>query len=154
MRVYLIRHGRAVSETIDTARPLSETGVVETEKIASILGFSGLISVTCIYHSNLLRSKQTAQILANHLNPANGLKLMDGIGPFDSPEACIGILNSIDEDVIVAGHEPHLSNTASMMLTGVKDRMDFFFTKSGIICLENIGNNKWCVAPLFVFDKA
>ena len=39
------------------------------------------------------------------------------------------------------------------VLTGVKDRMDFIFNKSGIICLQKISDKKWCVAPLFVFDK-
>jgi phosphohistidine phosphatase len=153
MKVYFIRHGKALPNTTDAIRPLSEPGKAETEKIASILAFSGLIKATCIFHSELLRSKQTAQILANHLNPKNGLKLMAGLDPFDSPEWCINMLNSLDEDVIVAGHEPHLSTTASQMLTGVKDRMDFIFNKSGIICLQKISDKKWCVAPLFVFDK-
>ena len=153
MRVYLIRHGRALANTTDSIRPLSETGIKETEKIASILAFSGLINVTCIFHSELLRAKQTAQILANHLNPKNGLKQVQGLAPFDAPEACISILNSLDEDVIVAGHEPHLSTAASLMLTGDKDRTDFIFNRSGVICLRKINDKKWCVAPLFVFDK-
>ena len=150
MRVYLIQHGKAVDESVDPARPLSNEGIKQTEKIASVLGASGLIKISRIYHSDKLRSKQTAYILANHLQPAQGLELMEGIKPNDSPGACVNILKSLNEDVMIAGHLPHMSRAASMLLTGEMEKMLVMFRNSGVICLER-ADNAWFVAPLFVF---
>ena len=151
MRVYFIQHGKAVDEKTNPQRPLSEEGVKETEKMASLLASPGLIKIARIYHSVKLRSKQTAEILSNHLKPAVGLQQLEEIKPNDAPEELALVLNNVNEDVMVAGHMPHLSRTVSMLLTGDADAMPAYFSNSGVICLEKSEDKVWGVAPVFVF---
>ena len=152
MRLYLVRHGKALPNQTDSIRPLSEVGIKQTQHIAALLGSSGLIKVPRIYHSAYLRSKQTAEIFASHLTPTPALELMENITPYDSPEPCLNILNNLKEDTILVGHQPHLSIIALMLLTPEESNMEILFDYTTVICLQKIAPEKWCIAPLFTFN--
>ena len=73
MRLYVVRHGDAVSEKVDPARPLSEEGCGTVQSIASFLKESG-VRVSRVFHSGKARAAQTAAILAESVAGAAKLE--------------------------------------------------------------------------------
>ena len=70
MRLYLMRHGHAVKEraTLDNFhRPLTDTGIAETEKMGRHLKEMLPDQAVGIYLSPLVRTQQTGEILARTL---------------------------------------------------------------------------------------
>ena len=66
MNIYLVRHGEAVSEKLDPKRPLTSSGREEVQRIGRLAAAKN-VKVSAIFHSGILRAKQTAEILAEHL---------------------------------------------------------------------------------------
>ncbi len=84
MLVYLVRHGEAVPDNVDPARPLSEKGRAEVEETAKQLLADGA-KVDEIWHSGKLRAKQTAEIIARVLGVEKVLE-KPGLKPDDPPD--------------------------------------------------------------------
>lgn len=145
MKVYLLRHGRPKRETEDPARPLSDEGKREVEKVAACLGAEG-VRVAVVHHSGKLRARQTAEIVSSSLSPAGGCRRSDGLKPLDDPGEWRARLETEGEDVMLVGHLPHLDLLASSLLgCGVAGGV-FDFTTAGAACLERAGLGRWVLA--------
>lgn len=147
-----MQHGEAKSEQEDPARPLTEKGKAEVEKIAKHLS-PGSIHVGEIRYSTKLRAKQTAEILAHHLKPKT-CKEMQGITPNDDPKIAQEIIetrNSKPEtgNLMLVGHLPHLSKLASWLLVGNENANIVVFRMGGVVCLakNEAWQVKWIVVP-------
>ncbi len=152
VKVYFFRHGKALRGGDDALRELSIEGREETARAAKLLAQAGVSGISRIYHSGLVRSVQTAEIIAAEVPPAEGLVQMEQITPFDQPEYCASLLIDLDVDVIIAGHEPHLSHTASFLMSGYIDAVSIKFNYSGAICLEKSKNKQWYIVPIGGFE--
>ncbi|HEY5992064.1 MAG TPA: histidine phosphatase family protein, partial [Candidatus Udaeobacter sp.] len=84
MIAYLVRHGDAVPAAENSERPLSPAGLEAVEQIARVAR-ERQVRVSAIYHSGILRAKETAEILAKHLMPPSGVKAIAGLLPEDDP---------------------------------------------------------------------
>ena len=82
MKVYLVRHGEAVSSGIHPQRPLSEQGRADVQKVAAFIKPLG-ISVEHIRHSGKLRAAQTAEILTESVKVEKGCSEHEALGPND-----------------------------------------------------------------------
>src|SRR3989338_9392207 len=110
MKLYLIRHGRAVNEHNDVKRPLDEQGRWEADQIGLYLRRE-VVTPSVIWHTERLRSLQTAEIIARHLASVDRLKIQKGLSP-DDP--VIKIADKITEYAIrkpegvllIVGHLP------------------------------------------------
>lgn len=142
MEIYLVQHGEAKPEQEDPARPLTNQGRKEVERIARWLSRTGL-KITEIRHSPKLRAKQTAEIFAKELGTAR-ISEMQGVAPNDDPKAAADWLNSIAEPVMLVGHLPHLGRLASLLLTGSPDADMIEFRMGGAVCLSK-EDGKWRV---------
>lgn len=151
MKIYLAQHGKAVDEKVDPQRPLSETGVIETTRIAGALANSGLVSVEKILHSGKLRAMQTAQIFAGALCGSDRVEKMDGINPLDGAAACVNEIENAAGGLMIVGHLPNLSKVVSKLVTGDENAGIVSFKYSGVISLEKQGDGKWAVVPLLYF---
>ena len=116
MNLYLIRHGEPKSEQEDPQRPLSEKGITDIQKLSAFVSEHYDIRVEKILHSPKLRAKQTAEIVSNHLHPHPELEEVSGLKPLDDPNIWKEHLSEMTEDIILAGHLPHLSELASLLL--------------------------------------
>ena len=67
MRLYLMQHGEAKSETEDPERSLTNRGEEETRKISGAIKKLG-ICPSRIYHSRKKRAEQTAGIISRALD--------------------------------------------------------------------------------------
>jgi len=151
MKAYLVRHGEAVSKAEDHSRPLSEKGSKDVRKIARFAADRAGVKVCAIYHSGKTRAKETAEILARHLNPVNGVIEDRGLEPDAEVSLWAMWLSEGEEDVMLVGHLPHLGRLVSRLLCHDEDMEVVVLETAGIVCLEKdeagIWTLDWAVRP-------
>ncbi len=130
-----MQHGEAKPETEDPERPLTEQGAAATERVAAWAAEAG-VDVSEIRHSGKLRAQQTADILAKHLNPENGVIAVPGMKPNDDVSAVAESLAAESESLMLVGHLPFLNRLTSLLVTGDSDAAMVQFRNSGIVCLR------------------
>ena len=133
MRLYLVQHAEAQPKAKDPERPLSEKGKADISKVAAFI--QDWASPVRILHSGKLRARQTAEVLAEYLAPAEGVHTTENLKPLDDPTIWAEHLNTTDENLMLVGHLPHLSNLVAFLLTGNPERTVVQFQTSGVVCL-------------------
>ena len=128
MIVYLVRHGDAVPEEIDPARPLTAKGQAEVEATAHELKEEGVL-IDEIWHSGKLRAKQTAEIIARVLNISNVIK-KNGLNPNDSVAPIAKLIRQSNKTILIAGHLPFLGELA--LLFGKTEKIE----SGGVVRVE------------------
>jgi phosphohistidine phosphatase len=149
MTCYLVRHGEAKPEAEDPQRPLTEHGESQVEKVARAALARGIRAAE-IWHSDKLRAKQTAEILARHLSSPNSLREVSGLAPEDDPILAQAELEAAVDQVMVVGHLPHLSRLASLLISGDPEKRRIDFPTAAIVCLQREADQwkiEWILAP-------
>jgi phosphohistidine phosphatase len=150
--LYLVQHGEAKPEQEDPARPLTERGRGEIERVAAAAARAHM-EVVEILHSGKLRARQTAELLAAALSPARGVRAIAGLAPMDDPAAAHGLLEQAGAPTLLVGHLPHLSRLTSLLLAGNSTRDIVSFRMGAIVCLgrdEGAWRVKWILTPELV----
>jgi phosphohistidine phosphatase len=141
MNLYLLRHGIAVAKddpkiTTDEERPLTKKGVKRMRKAAK--GLRALkIDFDRILTSPLVRARETAEIVARAAKLEKRLEEIHELAPQTPVEELVSSLAAYreSENILLVGHEPLLSETASFLLTKEKSvRMQL--KKGGVCCME------------------
>ncbi len=117
MRLYLVRHGKAVIGAEQEDRPLSPRGRSDITAMANHLARQG-VSIESCYHSTLSRARQSAEVLRAIVSPSCPLKELPGIEPWGDIKAFTDLAARWDEDVMVCGHEPFMGMVAARLLCG------------------------------------
>jgi len=149
LQVYLVQHGEAKPETEDPARPLTDRGREEVQRVAQHAVALGL-RVAEIRHSGKLRARQTAEIFAAALSPSHGVREMDGLGPADATGKARAEVESASEPLMLVGHLPHLRRLASLLLAGDPEREIIRFRNGAIVCLVKTEGGwllQWVLTP-------
>jgi phosphohistidine phosphatase len=151
MQVYLIRHAHAVDPDEDPMRPLSQRGEEQVRTLGAFLRRRpAVFQPEQIWHSSLLRSRQTAELLAGHLHLTAPRTLMPDIEPEDDPRAVARRIKATAHAVAVVGHEPHLSALATLLVVGQMQPATFVMKKCAALALEGIGEHwtvRWHLSP-------
>ena len=142
MRLYLVRHGDALTGDLDPARPLSDEGRQQVAVLASFLAGQGL-AVARVYHSGKLRARQTAEALVAAVAPGATPDELAGLNPNDPVEDLLPRLSDWTDDSLIAGHLPHLSNLATRLLAGRAVPAGMRFEASAAACLQRDGEGGW-----------
>lgn len=151
MRAYLVQHGKAKSADEDPNRGLSDEGRDDVARIARFL--SGLrISVSLIQHSGKTRAEQTAHIFTETLRCTAGSCTVEGLAPTDDPSLMANFLKVYDDDILIAGHLPHLERLTSLLLAGTPDGRPVQFKNGGVVCLEKAAGGTWSLLWAVVPD--
>ena len=143
MDLYLVRHAEPKSEFEDRERPLTEKGWADIGKIADFVGSK--IKINSINHSPKTRARQTAQALAERLNPPEGIKEVAGLKPLDSPSIWAEKLAGEEEDTMLVGHLPHMSRLSSLLLSHNKNKPTIEFPAGGMVCLSKNESGVWII---------
>lgn len=125
MQICLVRHAIAVERGTrgfenDGLRPLTPRGRDRMREAAA--GLATLITPQVVLTSPLLRATQTAEILAAayRLSPP---RQVEALATGDDA-ALLKEIRDLDAAVVMlVGHEPYLSGTLSLLLTGDSARM-------------------------------
>ena len=142
MKLYLMRHGEALSPDIDPEQGLSGNGKDRIEALAKHLQQQNL-TFQSVFHSEKKRAMQTAEIMARVLTPNIKPQVMDGIKPNDNPALVVPEMDSWNKDTLVTTHLPFLPNLVTL-LTGQDVFLSAITFETGtIICLEKGHNDTW-----------
>lgn len=133
--IYLIRHGiaeeRGEEWPDDTKRPLTDSGMARMRKIARAIERFG-VELDVVLTSPLVRTRQTAEIVAGAFNPAPALVAVDSLAPGGSAAAVFEDLakQAKRERIALVGHEPGIGELAARLL-GSRNPIEF---KKGAVC--------------------
>lgn len=145
MKLYLVQHGEAAVRQGESEKSLTEKGISKLLKMTAFMDIHAGFSVGAIYHSGILRARQTAEILAEHINPPVKLQETDGLAPMAQPEIWAERLHDMSEDIMLVGHMPHMSRLPSFLLTGNDETGVVQVHNGGITCLNRDPGNHWSV---------
>ncbi len=140
MKLYVLRHGVAEDRDHrkfpnDDDRPLTPEGELKLARQAEGLNMLGL-SVDVMITSPLVRAAQTAQIVRDGLSKPGRLATSNVLVPEAHPYLLLEELASKHasmDNVMVVGHEPHLSSFVSMVVNG--DLNGLIRLKKGALCM-------------------
>lgn len=150
MKLYLVRHAEPLRKEEDPERPLSERGWSDIRKIATFVSSQAGVRVKGIMHSGKTRARQTAEALAESLNPPEGLQEVDGLNPLDDLSVWAERLENIEEDIMLVGHLPYLEKLTAQLVCHDEDEVVNFFRSAGIVCLERNEEEGWAIAWMVV----
>ena len=133
-----MRHGIAAERDTarmadDDRRPLTPDGERKVARVARVLQSLGC-SIDVIFSSPVVRSKQTADIVADVLG-CDIVKLNDALRPGRAASEFVHLLNSMPpgyDAVLAVGHEPDLGRLTGLLLAGTPD-LQIHIRKGGII---------------------
>jgi len=135
LELYLIRHGVAAERgkewPDDSKRPLTPDGIARLRRIAR--GLNALeVTFDQIVTSPLVRTRQTADVLAEDLKGKPPIATADALAPAGSSAAVMQELAKHVRHARVAlvGHEPNLGELAAQLI-GARTPLEF---KKGGVC--------------------
>jgi|SRR6266496_1444850 len=155
-QLYLIRHGvaeeRGDAWPDDAKRPLSEGGIERLQKSAR--GLARLDAwIDVILTSPLVRTRQTADIVASAFDPRPSIVSVDSLAPEGTYTALVADLEKHGRKTRIAlvGHEPGIGELAARLI-GSRHSIEF---KKGAVCridVEEIppvgpGDLRWMLTP-------
>ncbi len=149
MEVYLVQHGEAKSETEDPRRALSDKGKAEVRLIAHYAASLG-IKASEILHSDKLRARETAEILAQFLSPPGMTRETGSLAPLDDPSAAKSVIDQAQAPLMIVGHLPYLSRLTSLLVFGTPQPEIVKFRMGGMVCLSKIDTGwviNWVLTP-------
>lgn len=150
MSIYLVQHGLSIPEGTDPERKLTEQGIADSTRIASVAkGYS--VQVNKICHSGKTRALMTAEIFGTYLSPPKGITQVSGIGPMDDVKPFAQTLDHTS-NIMYVGHLPFMQKLASYLVSGHEEITVFKFQNSGVVCMDKdndaaLWHIKWALMP-------
>jgi phosphohistidine phosphatase len=156
LELYLVRHGIAAERgpeyPDDSKRPLTGKGMAALRREAKALNGLG-ITFDLIITSPLTRTRQTAEILAEHVQGKPQVVHSDALAPAGTPAAVMQEIakHARKARVALVGHEPNIGELAARLI-GARSPIQF---KKGAICRidfdvlppKALGQLIWFVPP-------
>jgi phosphohistidine phosphatase len=154
--IYLIRHGVAEERSDawpdDAKRPLTEEGAQKMRKSARGLARIG-VSLDVVLTSPLVRTRQTAELVAAAFDPKPHIATAESLAPGGSYAAVIADLekHTRKNGIALVGHEPGIGELAAR-LAGSRHPIEF---KKGAVCRIDLpalpptgpGTLRWFLTP-------
>jgi len=154
--LYLIRHGlaeeRGEAWPDDTKRPLTDQGIARLRRAGRALVRLGL-TPDVVLTSPLVRTRQTAEIIAGAFSPHPPVVNVDALAPGGAlPTVAAEIAkHGRRPHIFLVGHEPGMGELAAWLL-GSRNALEF---KKGGICridvdggtLRGAGVMRWMLTP-------
>ena len=156
VELYVIRHGLAAERgndfPDDNKRPLTARGISRLKAEAKALAKLG-VSFDQILTSPLVRTRQTADVLAESMNPKPHVANTDALAPEGSVAAVLDELGKYTrrKRIALVGHEPGIGELAARLI-GSRTAVDF---KKGAIMrvdfealpVSRPGRLRWFLSP-------
>lgn len=140
MQIYLVQHGISKPKDEDPERSLSSAGEADVRRIAETArNYS--IPLRGIIHSGKKRAQQTAEIMAEALQPPQDIQVGEELGPVDDILVWAPKCPDLDQYMLV-GHLPFLERLTNQLVAQNPDNRVIKFQNAGIVCLE-LEEQKW-----------
>jgi len=148
VKLYLVRHGDAVSEFDDPERPLSDVGISEAESLAEYLE-NKKVAISTIFHSTKKRAAQTAQIIGDLISSETQLISKDYLTPDGPINKLIAEISSMKSDLMVVSHMPFIPRLVESLVEKRDRKEAVTFRTGAVIVLDNENSDCWRVAWSF-----
>jgi len=152
MALYLLRHAEAKPSEEDPQRPLSAVGRSQAAKIAKFLKTAG-VEVPIFWHSDKLRARQTAELVAAGSSHDAELVERVNLAPNDSIKPARLAVADLETDLMIVGHLPHLNRLLSALVADDKDAEIADWDACALACLVPAEDDpeawklRWMVSP-------
>lgn len=149
MKILLARHGDAVSSSTNPERPLSDLGRKQIENVADQLRSRGE-RVDEVLHSDHLRSKETAEMLAAVVAPGSVPRHQPGLNPNDDPIGLAIEIGDSGRTSLLVGHLPFMHLLSGYLVSGRLEQGGIEFFPGTVACFERSGEGwklAWRVDP-------
>jgi phosphohistidine phosphatase len=149
MNVFLMRHGDALPATENPQRPLSPHGRRRVEEVARRAVERG-VRVSAIYHSGILRAKETAELVAEYVSAVRGMAPLAGLMPEDDPAILKPELEVAADSILLVGHLPFMSRLAGLLVNNDPEQPVVEFSPASIVCCTRSAPRwkfDWQIAP-------
>ena len=142
MKLYLMRHGEALSPQKDPERGLTDNGKEKIELVAACL-LNQEVSFGQVIHSKKKRARETAEIMTRIISAEVTPSEHSHIAPNDDPSLIISEINDWNRDTLIASHLPFVPNLMTA-LTGQDAYLSAITFETGtIVCLERNDQAAW-----------
>ncbi|HET7642701.1 MAG TPA: phosphohistidine phosphatase SixA, partial [Nitrososphaeraceae archaeon] len=140
LNLIILRHGEAgtrLSDPVnDYQRPLTQPGKKEVMQVAKSLKKLH-VKFDYIFSSPLVRTFETAKIVATHYNLIEKIELSDELKPSGNNGILYDKLKklNIDSTILIVGHEPYLSSMISDIISNNsynENRINIILKKAGL----------------------
>lgn len=150
MKLYLMRHGEALSPDKDPERGLTDNGKLKIELVATHLRKEG-VSFSQVFHSSKKRARETAEIMTRIISPGVIPAAHKHITPNDDPHSIINEINDWDKDTLIASHLPFVPNLMTLLTDQDAYLSAISFETGTVVCLERNDKaawiTKWATSP-------
>lgn len=147
--IYLVRHAEAQDAERDELRQLTERGRAMAARLGRFFRLTGIAPARQMWHSKLVRARQTAELIAAAAGIGD-LREVKGLAPEDPPAEIARKLAAAKGDVMVVGHNPHLTALGTLLVKGDDAHLPAIeFPKCAALALNNLGSGEpgeWCIA--------
>lgn len=163
-QLFLLRHGiaaRSLANQTDFEIPLTQEGIQLL--LAETLGMKQLqVSPDLILSSPFHRARQTAEIVANELNPSlkSSIEIIEELVPYGNPPKLMSILEEYRhfKSILLVSHQPLMGSVAGYLTQGAQYHLPF--EKGSLGCLEidetpTMGEEElcWLFTPQELIEK-
>jgi len=148
--LYLVRHADALDFENDALRPLSPRGRDQVRALGKFFRANNAFRPDQLWHSRLLRARETAELLAEHAKLAAPLIETAALEPEASPRTIAQKLRRADRSIAIVGHNPHLELLASLLVLGAAEPVAFVMKKCAALALDRDDERwvvRWHVSP-------
>lgn len=135
MSIILVRHGNALNHDVDDLRPLSDQGRAQALEAGQFIDQLP-VKPTKIIHSELLRAKETATLLASKLSSSPNIEEDKNLRPESSIQTWINNFMAIEDTIVLVGHIPYMGMIASDMT-----KRSISFPTGGVVVISGESGN-------------
>ncbi len=146
MKLYLVRHGEALSERENSERPLSPEGSQDVRRVAEFLKTAG-VKVDEIYHSPLKRAQETAAIIKSAIQPSAKMTVKD-VSPNDDTDRLIDELVRRQQDLMIVSHLPFLPKLIAKLVIKDESANVIGFSTSSVLAMYRDREGRWQIVWL------
>lgn len=114
MKLFALRHGKAGDGFPDEVRELTERGKRDVADVVAQRD-DELASIGLLLHSPLVRARETAEIVLQHLHIDPRIEESKLIRPGSGVEQFADYLAGLDEDVLICTHNPFVADLVSYL---------------------------------------
>ena len=104
------------------------------------------VNIQQAFHSGKPRAEETARIILSRVNPRLEPEMKTGLSPMDDVHDIARHINAGNQDLLIAGHLPHLIKLVSFLIYGNESTPVVHFEPGALACLEKGEEARWTVA--------
>jgi phosphohistidine phosphatase len=154
MYLYLVQHAEAKQKEEDPDRSLTEYGLASIRRVSTYVARNTDVKVQTIIHSGKKRAHQTADVLAEALNPPKRPQVGKELDPMSQPWSWVERLAKIEEDIMLVGHLPNLRRLSDLLLCQDESKQVIEFQMGCIISFvrdeSGLWSIRWMITPQIV----